>query len=82
MIFTKPVFSINRAAELIDMTPPAANSAVGILEEDGLLRERTGQERDQEFQADEVLDVLNRDIDEVPSPESFLEQEDARFRDW
>ncbi|WP_273836766.1 Fic family protein [Halococcus sp. PRR34] len=82
VIFTEPVFSINRAAELIDMTPPAANSAVGTLEEDGLLWERTGKERYQEFQADEVLDVLNRDIDDIPSPESFMEREDARFKGW
>ncbi len=82
VVFTEPVFTIARAAELIDMTYPAANNAIGILEDDGLLRERTGKERYQQFQADEVLDALNRDIENIPSPESFMEQEDTRFEDW
>jgi Fic family protein len=81
-MFTEPVFTINRAAELIDMTYQAANSAVRTLEEDGLLRERTGKKRYQEFQADEVLDALNKDVEDIPSPESFMEQEDARFENW
>lgn len=68
-IFTEPVFTISRAAEMIDMSYPAARNAINELEGDGVLRERTGKERYQEFQADEVLDVLNKDIDEIPSPE-------------
>lgn len=82
VIFTEPVFTIKRAAELIDMTYPAANSAIRALEEDGLLRERTGKERYQEFQADEVLDALNRNVAEIPSPESFMEQDNDRFEKW
>lgn len=82
VVFTEPVFTINRAAELIDMTYPAANSAIRTLEEDGLLRERTGKERYQEFQADEVLDALNRSVEDIPSPESFMEREDDRFEEW
>ena len=82
IIFTEPVFTVSRAAELIDMTYPAANNAIKRLHDDGVLRERTGKERYQEFQADEVLDTLNRHIEDIPSPESFMEQEDARFENW
>jgi predicted transcriptional regulator len=76
------VFTINRAAELIDMTYPTAHSAIRTLEADGVLRERTGKERYQEFQADDVLDALNEDAEDIPSPESFMEADDARFEDW
>ncbi|WP_435183212.1 Fic family protein [Halobellus sp. EA9] len=80
-IFTEPVFTVNRAAELIDMSYPAANTAVSILEEDGVLRERTQKERYREFQADEVLDALNKDTDEIPSPEELIGQEEDRLED-
>jgi Fic family protein len=79
VIFTEPVLTVNRAAELIDMSYPAANNAISTLREDGVLRERTGKERYQEFQADEVLDALNKSIGEIPSPEAFMEREDDRL---
>jgi Fic family protein len=72
-IFTEPIFTINRAAELIDRSYPAANNAIRTLETEGILVERTGQDRYQEFQAIEVLDALNKDIEEIPSPESLIE---------
>lgn len=81
-IFTEPVFTISRAAEIIDMTYPAANNAIGKLEEDGVLRERTGKKRYQEFQADEVLDALNKDTEKIPSPEALIENEDNRLGHW
>lgn len=81
-IFTEPVFTISRAAEMIDMTYPAARSAIQELEEDGVLRERTGKERYQEFQADEVLDALNKDVEELPSPEALIANEGDQLKDW
>lgn len=81
-IFTEPVFTVNRAAELIEMSYPAANNAISTLQEDGVLRERTGKERYQEFQADAVLDALNEDVETIPSPEAFMERESDRFEDW
>lgn len=80
-IFTEPVFTVNRAAEMIDMSYPAANQAISVLVDDGVLRERTEKKRYREFQADEVLDVLNEDADEIPSPESLLEAEADRLED-
>lgn len=80
-IFTEPVFTVNRASEIINMSYPAANTAISILEEDGILRERTGKERYQEFQADEVLDALNKDTSEIPSPEALIKEEETRLED-
>lgn len=78
-MFTEPVFTVNRAAEMIDMTYPAANQAISELEDDGVLRERTQKERYREFQADDILDALNRDAHELPSPEALMEREDGRL---
>ncbi|QLH81318.1 Fic family protein [Halosimplex pelagicum] len=71
-IFVEPIFTVSRAAELIEMSNPAANNAVNRLEADGLLEEQTGQERYREFQATEVLEVLNRDVEEIPSPGELI----------
>lgn len=73
--FTEPVFTASRAAELIDMTYPTANSAIDRLVEDGVLRETTGQQQYREFQADEVLDVLNRPVEDVPSPGEVISKQ-------
>lgn len=80
-IFTEPVFTVNRASEMIGMSYPATNQAVAVLEEEGVLRERTQKERYREFQADEVLDALNKDARELPSPESIIEDEEHRLDD-
>jgi Fic family protein len=71
-VFEEPIFTVSRAAELIDMSYPAANNAVDRLEAGGLIEEQTGQERYREFQATEVLDALNRDPDEIPSPGELM----------
>lgn len=76
-IFREPVFTVTRVAELIDMTYPAANDAVERLVTDGILRERTGKERYREFQADGVLDVLNRSAETVPAPGELVSSTDG-----
>lgn len=70
--FIEPIFTVSDAAEVIDRSYPATNDAVNRLEADGLLEEQTGNERYREFQATEVLDVLNRDIEEIPSPGEIM----------
>lgn len=70
--FTEPVFTVSRAAELIDMTYQTANNAIDRLVEDDVLRETTGQEQYREFQADEVLGVLNRPAEDIPSPGNLI----------
>lgn len=81
-IFTEPVFTISRAAEMVDMSYPAARNAIQELEEDGVLRERTGKERYQEFQADEVLDALNKSVEDIPAPEELIEAREDPLEDW
>lgn len=76
MIFEEPVFTVSRAAELIDRSYPATNSAIDRLESDGIIRETTGKERYREFQAEGVLDVLNRSTDEIPSPGELISEAD------
>lgn len=71
-VFVEPIFTVPRAAELIGMSYPAANKAVDHLEEDGFLKEQTGQKRYREFQATEILDVLNRDVEEIPKPDELI----------
>ncbi|QGA82382.1 Fic family protein [Halomicrobium sp. LC1Hm] len=71
-LFIEPIFTVSRAAELIDMSYQAANDAVDRLEADGVVEEFTGQERYREFQAIDVLDVLNRSSDEIPSPGELM----------
>lgn len=66
-VFIEPIFTVSKASELIDMSYPAANNAVHRLVDDGVLRETTGQEQYREFQADEVLDILNRSVQDIPS---------------
>jgi Fic family protein len=68
VLFVEPIFTVSRAADLIEMSYPAANNAVGRLERDGVIEELTGQERYREFRASAVLDVLNRRRAEIPSP--------------
>lgn len=71
-VFVEPVLTVSKAAEHIDMTYPAARNAVNQLETDGVLRETTGQQQYQEFQADGVLDVLNRPVEDVPIPGELI----------
>lgn len=70
--FVEPIFTVSRAADLIEMSYPAANNAIDRLESDGVLEELTGQDRYREFQASEILDVLNRSRDEIPSPGELM----------
>jgi DNA-binding MarR family transcriptional regulator len=70
--FVDPIFTVSEAADLVDMTYPAANTAVDRLDADGLLEEHTGQERYREFQATDVLEILNRDRTEIPKSGDLL----------
>lgn len=72
VLFEEPVFTVPRLAELIDRSVAATNTAVGRLEEDGTIRETTGQERYREFQADAILEVLNKSNDELPTPSELV----------
>jgi Fic family protein len=71
-LFIDPIFTVSQAADLIEMSYPAANNAVERLEAAGVIEERTGKERYREFQATEILDVLNRGVEEIPDPGELI----------
>lgn len=61
-----PVVSIARLAELLGVSFPAASKAVSQLCDIGVLRERTGYERNRIYVAREALTVMNRPFGAEP----------------
>jgi Fic family protein len=61
-----PVITAGRLASLLEVSFPAASNAIGQLQEAGILRERTGYQRNRIFAAEEVLTVINRPFGEPP----------------
>lgn len=55
-----PVITVNRLAKELDVTFRAADTAVHLLQEVGILTERTGYRRNRLFAATEALAVINR----------------------
>jgi len=66
LIFTRPVLSARTVEELLEVTFPAAQKAIGLLEEEGILIEITGGKRNKAYAAKEILGVLEQ---EIPSQE-------------
>lgn len=64
-IFTKPYITVNEAADLLDMTYSAANTAVSRLVQDDVLEEITGQSRNRVFRSKEVFDIIQKPVDEL-----------------
>lgn len=64
-LFTRPYLTVNEAQELLDMTYHTANAAVGTLEDDGVLEEITGQQRNRVYRAKEVFDVIQKPVGEL-----------------
>jgi Fic family protein len=61
-----PVVSVDGVARLLDVSFPAAATAVRQLGEAGILAERTGGRRNRVFAAAEVLSLLDRPFGEAP----------------
>ena len=59
-----PVVTVKRLETLLGVSAPAANAAVARLAAEGILRERTGYDRNRVFVATDVLRVLNRPFGE------------------
>jgi Fic family protein len=55
-----PIVTIGRLASILDVSFPAASSAVARLVDLGILAERTGYRRNRLFAATEALSILNR----------------------
>lgn len=64
-IFTKPYLTVNEAKETLNMTYNTANTAIGKLEDQGVLEEITGQTRNRVFRAREVFDIIQKPVDEL-----------------
>jgi Fic family protein len=54
-LFQSPSITIHQASDLLEMTHQGAANNVHRLEEAGILREMTGQKRNQVFVADEII---------------------------
>jgi Fic family protein len=61
-----PVITINRLANLIGVSFPAASTAIDTLHTRGILKERTGYARNRIFAAPEALAIINRPFGEPP----------------
>lgn len=64
-IFNRPYITVNEAKEMLGVQYPTANRAVDKLEEDGVLKEITGQDRNRIFRAREVFDVVQKPTSEL-----------------
>lgn len=73
MLFEQPYLTVPMAAERIDMSYPAANSAVDRLVEDGVLLQVEERERNREFVARNVMEIVEQDAATLPSPAEVLE---------
>ncbi|KPH85626.1 filamentation induced by cAMP protein Fic (plasmid) [Komagataeibacter intermedius AF2] len=62
-----PVLTASRLGHLLDITPPAAQTALAQLCQVGILTERTGYARNRIYAAEEVLTILNRPFGEEPA---------------
>lgn len=58
-LFIRPIFTVNGlSAALPDLDYQAGARYIRMLEEEGILRETTGQSRNRVYQADEVLEAI------------------------
>ena len=73
VLFEQPYLTVTMTAERIDMSYPAANNAVDRLVEDGVLLQVEQRERNREFVATDVMAIVERDADRLPSPAEVLQ---------
>jgi fido (protein-threonine AMPylation protein) len=55
-----PIFTVRQLSEKLDVSHQAAHTAVALLQKKGVIRERTGFERNRVFAAEEVISLLSR----------------------
>ena len=56
---------MNTAADWLDVKYSTANRLVGQLEDDGILKELTGKNRNRFYRASEVFEIINKPIDQL-----------------
>jgi Fic family protein len=64
-LFENPYLDVNAAVDWLGVRYSTANRLVGQLEEDGVLVELTGQERNRFYRASEVFEIINRPIEQI-----------------
>lgn len=62
LVFMRPVLNAKIAQESLGVTFPAAQKAIRILEDEGILVEITGGKRNKAYTAKEILKILEEDI--------------------
>ena len=62
LILMRPVLNPRIAQELLGVTFPAAQKAIRVLEDEGILVEITGGKRNKTYVAEEILRILEEDI--------------------
>jgi Fic family protein len=67
-LFASPYITMNRAAEVMEVSFKSAAETVKKLVEAGMLREITGQKRNRVFCADAILALLDQPLASVPAP--------------
>jgi Fic family protein len=64
-LFEDPYLDVNTAAEWLDVEYSTANRLIGQLEDDGILEELTGKDRNRFYRASEVFQIINKPIDQL-----------------
>jgi len=59
-LFEHPYVTTNTVADMLDIERSTAYRAVDALEDDGVLEEVTGKDRNQEYRAKEIFEILER----------------------
>lgn len=59
-LFEQPYLTAKTVTKLFDVEPSTASRAIAALEEDGVLEEVTGNERNKEYRAREIFEILER----------------------
>ncbi|SDN45402.1 Fic family protein [Haloarchaeobius iranensis] len=64
-LFEDPYLDVNTAADWLDVEYSTANRLIGQLENDGILEEITGKDRNRFYRASEVFQIINKPIDQL-----------------
>jgi Fic family protein len=64
-LFEDPYLDVNTAADWLDVEYSTANRLVGLLEDDRILEEITGKERNRFYRASEIFEIINKPIDQL-----------------
>lgn len=61
-LFEAPYLDVTTVADWLDVQYSTANRLVGRLEDDGVLEELTGKDRNRFYRASEVFEIINKPI--------------------